>query len=247
VDSFEAREILALYRPGDTNHLDPRMAEALDLARRDPQLAVWFGQHCAAHVKLAGEPELLGAPAAAKPGKPAEVDEHIIPINRTALFMIGAAGLAVVSIFLWTWLTPRPRNNFANYRDRMARLVQRSYPVKILLTDQAQIRQYFHSNSGPYDFPMPHNLEKFPGTGAAVMTWHSQPVSMMGLAAGRNTNLYIFVIKKSTFTDEFFPASTQYARVGRLMTASWAGPTNVYLLTGPNDTAALQYFLTATP
>jgi hypothetical protein len=247
MDSFEAREILALYRPGDTNHLDPRMAEALELARRDPQLAVWFGQHCAAHVKLPGEPELIGTPVPAKPEKPVEGDEHILPINKPALILIGAAFLIVVVAVLWVTFNRTPPDKFISYRDRMARLVQRSYPVKILLTDQAQVRQYFRSNGGPYDFAMPHNLEKFPGTGSAVMTWHGQPVSMMGLAAGGNTNLYIFVIKKSTFTDEFFPASIQYARVGRLMTASWAGPTNVYLLTGPNDTAALQSYLIGTP
>ncbi len=56
MDSREAREILSLpIAPAIRIHMDRRMAEALELARRDPQLAVWFGQHCAAHVQLPAE------------------------------------------------------------------------------------------------------------------------------------------------------------------------------------------------
>jgi hypothetical protein len=249
MDSFEAREILALYRPGDTNRLDPRMAEALELARHDPQLAIWFGQHCAAHVKLPMDAAatIPSATAPAKTGQPSDADEHIIPLNKPALFMIGAAILLLLAAFLWKSFSNPPRDPFTSYRDRMARLVQRSFPVKVALTDQTLIRQYFRSNGGPYDFVMPRSLEKFPGSGAAVMTWHAQPVSMFGLNFGGNTNLYFFVINKSTFTDQPLPITNQFSRVGRLMTASWSGSNYVYLLTGPNDTTTLQNLLAQQP
>ncbi len=125
----------------------------------------------------------------------------------------------------------------------MARLVQRSFPMKIVLTDQSAIRQYFRTNGGPYDFSLPHNLEKLPGMGAAVLTWHSQPVSLFGLNAGVNTNFYIFLIKKTTFANEPVPANPQFSRVGRVMTASWTAGNNIYLVTGPNDATTLQSFL----
>ncbi len=247
MDSREAREILALYRPGDTNSLDPRMAQALELARQDPQLAVWFGQHCAAHVKLPTEAETPAAPPPPPP-KPvvppkAEEPEHIIPLNKPAVFMIGATMLMVLGIVLWASVTSRPQNSFTNYRDRMARLVQRSYPMKIAITDQPDIRQYFRTNGGLDDFTLPRNLEKLPGKGAAVFTWHSQPVSLFSLDAGGNTNLFLFLAKQSIFISP--PASTkpQYSRVGRVMTASWTQGGNVYLLTGPNDETALRSFL----
>jgi hypothetical protein len=45
VTSIEAREILVLYRPGTADAADPQMAEALALARQEPELGRWFEQH----------------------------------------------------------------------------------------------------------------------------------------------------------------------------------------------------------
>ena len=47
MSSAEAREVLLLYRPGTAEAADPQMAEALELARQDPELGRWFEQHCA--------------------------------------------------------------------------------------------------------------------------------------------------------------------------------------------------------
>ena len=48
----EARQILLLYRPGTSDSHDPEMAEALELARRDPELSRWFEAHCAFQTAL---------------------------------------------------------------------------------------------------------------------------------------------------------------------------------------------------
>jgi hypothetical protein len=42
MNSREARNILELHRPGGPHAPDPRLAEALALAERDPELARWF-------------------------------------------------------------------------------------------------------------------------------------------------------------------------------------------------------------
>jgi hypothetical protein len=168
--------------------------------------------------------------------------EHIVPFGRMARIMVGATIVIVVALALWSALAPETQNNFSSYRDRMARLVQRSYPMKIMLTDQSQIRDYFRTNGGLYDFPVPRNLEKLPGKGAAVFTWHSQPVSLFGMEAGANTNLYLFVIRNSIFQNPNVSTNKQYVRVGQLMTASWETNNVIYILTGPNDETAMRSF-----
>ena len=45
MNSSEAKEVLLLYRPGTADAADPQIAEALELARRDPELGRWFEQH----------------------------------------------------------------------------------------------------------------------------------------------------------------------------------------------------------
>jgi hypothetical protein len=46
VNSREAKEILLLYRPRTADANDPEFSEALALAKKDPELATWFEQHC---------------------------------------------------------------------------------------------------------------------------------------------------------------------------------------------------------
>jgi hypothetical protein len=238
MDSNEAKRILALYRPGDTDSPDPRMAQALKLAREDPQLAAWFGQHCAAHVKFPAEPEAVTAAPVPK-DRPSAGTEHL---NLRVMIVMAGAGLALLgAVLYWTHPHSLPPNTFDSYRDRMARLVQRSYPMKMNGTDQAQIRQYFRAHDGAVNFTLPKNLEKLAGAGASVFTWNSQPVSLVGLEAG-GANLYLFLIKKSAFASAAIPAQPQFLRVGRLMTASWSVGDTIYLLTGPMDEAGLKSY-----
>ena len=242
MDSRQAKEILVRYRPGETNNLDQRMGEALELARHDPKLAAWFEQHCVAHAKLPGE--LAVTPASAIPPPTPKADhQHIIPLNKPALIMIAMAGLVLLGAFLWSSFAPKPQNSFASYRDRMARLVQRSYPMKMLASDQSQIREYFRANGGPVDFVLPRNLDKLSGTGGAVFTWHNQPVFLLGLEAGVNTNLYLFLVNRSAFLNLPVPTKPEFKSVGKLMTASWTVGDKVYLLAGPNDEATLKNYL----
>ena len=39
------KEILLLYRPGTADAEDPQVAEAIEFAKRDPELGRWFEQH----------------------------------------------------------------------------------------------------------------------------------------------------------------------------------------------------------
>jgi len=245
MDSREAREILGSYRPGDTNKVDQRMAEALDLARHDPELAAWFGQHCAEHAAAPAISAEKPRPATLpdKPPAPDAATEFIVPVSKAVALGIVAVMLIIGGLAWWSYLTPKPQNTFERYRDRMARLVQRNYPMKMLATDQAQIREFLRTNSGPAALELPGKLEKLPGVGGAVLTWHSQPVSMLALDGGANTCLYLFLINRSVLTDPPISERPQFTRVGRLMTAGWTKDDKVFLLAGPNDEAVMRGYV----
>src|SRR5579883_2700242 len=237
MDIREAKEILGRYQPGETTLGDPQLGEALEMARRDPQLGEWLAKHRAAQADNGG------VATAAGPGQSAEAakddGEHLIPFNKPALIMIGLALAIVLAALLGPLLFgPKPKDPFTSYRDRMARLVQRAYPMKSAVTDQAQIREYFRTNGGPVDFPLPRNLEKLPGKGCAVFTWNSHPVALMGFdSGGTNMNLYLFITPRSTFGKVPITTHPDYARVGRLLTASWIVGNRIYVLAGTNDQA----------
>src|SRR5256885_15392838 len=58
----EARLILQAYRPGAQDQSDPRFAEALQEAARNPQLARWFAEEQAFDQAIAAQLAALPAP-----------------------------------------------------------------------------------------------------------------------------------------------------------------------------------------
>src|SRR5262245_27195155 len=58
----DAKEILLLYRPGRGDESDPQIAEALDLARREPELQRWLEENSAFHEAMAGRLKSLPVP-----------------------------------------------------------------------------------------------------------------------------------------------------------------------------------------
>ena len=59
----EAKEVLLLYRPGSTDAADPQIAEALELASRDPELRRWFDQHSAFQKAMCAKFQQIEVPA----------------------------------------------------------------------------------------------------------------------------------------------------------------------------------------
>ena len=59
----EARSVLALHRPGCGDAGDPRTAEALAMARRDPELARWLEERAALHAAVREKFKQIQVPA----------------------------------------------------------------------------------------------------------------------------------------------------------------------------------------
>lgn len=230
MDRHQAKEILARYRPGESWG-DPQVGEALEFARNDPQLAEWFKER-SAH----GNGAVVSNDT---PAVPAEAGRDVKP--AVVLLILAAAFL--IAMLAWALAAPKPMDPFVNYRERMVRFVRRAYPVQISVTELAQVRDYFRTNAGPVDFPLPHNLEKLQPKGCAVFTWHSHPVGLMSFDAGGNTNLSLFLIPRDSFPVTSIPLSTDYAHVGKLLTASWTDGNRVYLLAGPDDPGLLKNYV----
>jgi hypothetical protein len=232
MDRHQAKEILARYRPGETFG-DPQVGEALELARRDQQLGEWFARQRAAQVGG------IALPAEISPAK-TERQRN----NSTAAFiLIGIAALLLIAVFTWSFTVPKTRDPFTTYRERMARVVRRAYPVQVAFNDLTPIREYFRTNGGPVDFPLPRNLEKLPPKGCAVFTWRNYPVALMSFDAGGNTNLSLFLIPRASFPDTPVPIVPDYVRVGKLLTASWTQGNRIYVLAGPDDPALLKNYI----
>src|SRR5581483_1201863 len=205
MDSRQAKEILMLYRPGSADAADPEVAEALEAVQRDPELAVWFEQHCAVYNAIRGKLKSIPVPADLKRRileKPVD-HRRIIQLFRPALLIPVAAAALIFLVAVWWFMSTGKSSTFVRFRDQMARMVQRRVYFRTMVTgDQVQIGEYFRTNGAPPDDALPGNLQKLPPEGGAIVPWENHPIAVLCLDArekgvGEKNALWVFMAKNS--------------------------------------------------
>lgn len=251
MDSGNARKILMLYRSDSPDANDPQTAEALEVMRRDPELAAWFEQHRSAQEAIRGKLKAIPVPPDLRRRiLDAHVDHRRIVhlFGPPMLFGLAAAALIIVTASFW-FLRSSDQQTFLHFRDRMARKVQRRVYFKDMVTgDQTQVSNYFRTNSAPTDEALPKNLAKLPLEGVTIVSWENHPVSVLCLdarekGATENNNVWVFIAKSTDMTKVPDKKSTQFEKIGRLMTASWTAGNALYLVVARGDQHDLQRYL----
>jgi hypothetical protein len=154
VNNREAKEVLLLYRPGTADLADPQMAEALELARRDPELGGWFDQHRAFQKAMRAKFQQIEVPAHLKTSLLAQKLVPQKPIApqawwRSPIWLTAAAAVVLVLGLMGSWLRPRALDRFANYQSRMVSEAQREYRMDLVTNDMRQIRQFMPAAAPP--------------------------------------------------------------------------------------------------
>lgn len=247
----EAKTILLLYRPGTADADDPQVAEALALAKREPELADWLKEHCARQEALRVKFRQITIPTGLKEQIVSEQAAHekIISWRRNAIFAVAAIILALVAL-AWFWFPRRPNDDtFAIYRSRMAKIAELGYRMDFATNNSSAIRAYLAQRSAPADYALTAPLEKTATTGCAVENWRGASVSMICFRTGKplppdkSSDLWLFVIDRAAVKDAPVAATPQFAQVNNLMTATWTEGGKLYVLGMEGDEAALQRYL----
>ena len=240
----EVKRILAFYRPGID---DPQFAEALEHVHGDPELARWFEQQCAVDAILREKLREIPVPDWLQEKILAE-RKIILPFAwwRKPAFVAAAAAAAVVLLLsIGLCRAALGRNDFASYRKKMAGLVSGEYEMNLKTRDLNQIREYLAKNRGHGDYVLAKALEQMPPEGCALLHWHGKPISLICFETGEGdeNDLFLFIIDRSSLPDAPATAEPQFAKVGKMMTASWSVADKAYLLAGHRDPEALRKYL----
>lgn len=243
MDSRQAREILKLYRTGLDDE-DPQFADALELARRDPELLQWLEQHCAMYAAIRAKLKSIQPPADLKRRI---VSEHltrtrVVPTSNPALWTAIAAGIVLLITFTGFWLKPDYEKAFPKFRDRMVRTAMRPYNMAIATNNLEVIRRYQLAAHAPADYVLAKPLEQLQVKGCATVPWHEKMVSMICFDAG-GTNLWLFVAARSGLPLAPNSATPRFAKLEDFVIASWTANDKVYVLTAKENEEFLKKFL----
>jgi hypothetical protein len=249
MDREHARDILRLYRPGTTDALDPQIAEALEVARADAELAHWLDEQCVVYTAIRSKLKHIQPPADLKRKILIENvgRKKVIHLRQPVLFAAAAAVL-LLGAGLWMLLANHTDTSYASYLERMTGKVRRPYAMSMTSTNLADIRAYLQAHQWHSDYTLSKNLEKLPGEGCATITWHEKRVSLVCIDGGKThdgkpRDLWLFVANRSDISDA--PASNRphFEQVHGLTTASWADGNKLYVLAAFADESELSAYL----
>jgi hypothetical protein len=248
VNIAQAKEVLLLYRPGTAETPEPEMAQALELARTDPDLGRWFEEHRAFQKAMTAKFRQIEVPAHLKSsllirGTISAQLPLPAPWWRRPVWLAATAALAVLLLAIGLWPSPEVPDRFANYKARMVTEAQRAeYRMDLVTNDMRQIRQLMANGGAPADYDVPKGLEHVSLTGGAVLNWRNNPVAMVCFDRGDKQMLFLFVMKRSAVKDAP-QLAPDVARVSKLLTVSWTRGDNTYILAGPEEAGFLAKYL----
>jgi hypothetical protein len=246
----EAKTILLLYRPGTADAGDPQIAGALGLAKQDPELTRWLVEHCARQEVLRAGFRKITAPAELKEQIISEQAAREKSASRRQNAMLAAAVFAALAVMALLWF-PRRRleETFAICRSRLAGVALHGYVMDLATDNPAAIRAYLAQKQAPADYVLPAPLEKTAVTGCAIESWQGTKVSMIcfrtgqPLPPGQQSDLWLFVLDRSTVKDAPPPGPRQFVRANKLMTVTWTEGDKLYVLGMEGDEQTLRQYL----
>jgi hypothetical protein len=258
VNSHEAKQILLLYRPA-VDRDDPDFAQAIALAKADPELDTWFQQHCAFQNVASSAFKTIPVPEGLKEQILSERKAHLTLTSRRRALVAACAVVVIAVCGLLTFRSvfqPQPRRDytFANFHSNMIGKIVR-YPDMDIVTNNLQAIRLELAKRGQSNLVFTPSLDKIAqmdkiaGTGGKALEWNEKPVVMVCLNSGKNgkpktPDLFLFVVDKSAVKGPR-PGSTPVVTQDRkgIVSGSWTSGDKTYILAGLGDEEFIkQYF-----
>jgi len=250
VNLNEAKSVFQRYRHGTADVEDPQIAAALKLAKTTPELTDWLVAHCACQFALSQQFRRITAPAGLKEqiiSEQAASQRRIAtpwPAVRLALAaVIVLGGLLAIVCF------PRraAEDTLAIYQQQMAGRALRGYAMDFSTHDLASAREFFRREHAPADFMLPASLQQATPVGCAVENWQGTKVALLcfrtgkPLAPGATSDLWLFVADRMAVKQVPAGPRPTFAKINRLITATWIQGEKLYLLGAVDNDSARKY------
>ena len=242
----EAMDLLSACRPDGSDAGNPRLAEAMALVERDPELREWFEAEQASDRITAAK--LMAAPL------PPDLLERIragtrVRIagkpRRPSFALAMAASLALLGLISALWFNRAPSaapGSFAACRTDMAQFLQ-EFPKLDITTDRLpEVREWLTRQHSLGQADLPAALKQFPSIGCRTIEWQDKKLALVCFMVEGEV-VHLFVMPRSAFPDATPSATPAFARAGSQNTASWSNDENLYLAITQANEALLRKLL----
>ena len=232
MNSEEAKLFLAARRLDGQDDDDPRIAEALEQARRDPKLLAWYNGQREFDAGICEKLEQVAVPS--------ELAGQILADHRTrrgqrtqravTALAIAASMVLLLTLGFWNfWPAKRPKTELAAMRADMTKFLAR-FPALDLTTDQwPEIARWLSQKTALEGVELPSAVRKFPGLGCREILWRGKSLLLVCFVA-QGEVVHLLVFPKAELGDPSITDSTAFAVENGWSTASWSQAGVVYCM-----------------
>lgn len=245
MNNEEAKFILTAYRPGGEDASDPRFREALEQARRDPDLAQWFASE--RRFDAATSDAICAIPV------PANLRQNILAggkISRPALWRrrpaVFALAAALVIAAAIVGLFNRPQRLDTWQRDALA-VVPKIHTGEAKFDHEADdarvLQQWLEAHHAPSPPAIPVSLATLPTLGCKTMLSAGKPVSIICFKLPSGELVHLVVTDASNLSHAL-PSEPRFRKEDGWVTASWSENGRACMLATKSSERELRDLLT---
>ena len=248
MDNEEAKFILRAARRDGRDQRDPLFAEALEQARRDPALALWFEKEQQFDAAIANKMRSLVVPAGLKAAILAGAKASQ-PAKRTYWHFAPAAAivfaLCIIAGSLWLPGHGGARANpLVAYQTEMAEFLSGKFDLTFPSADLGEVRQWFGKNLDLRDYDVPPAIAaQLPTMGCVVIDWHGKKAGLICFRTADGKMVHLIVLRRADMPDAPNSREPQFDERGEWRTATWSAGDKIYLVASQVDAAALKTLL----
>ncbi len=247
MEKHEAKQILQAYRTDLSEIDDPKVGEALRMAKENPELNAYLDQEQAfdrAFTQKLKEIEppaglleriLESAPseveAMPRQGKPAKIIWWKNPVVWSAAACVLAL-IALAAVFTQNRAPSTNESDWVvmnNFAQAAAQHSPTIHQMDFQHSDVSLIGAYLDRNNSPRPHSLPDNMSQLLGMGCVTYTWENNPVGVICLKGEKVYNLY--VTHRGGLAIERSQSSPYYKQFGEYSTALWTKDNLIYVLT----------------
>lgn len=229
----DAKYILQSYHLGGQDADDPQFRDALQMVKRDPELAAWFAEEQAIDAKLAEKLQSFPVPPALKVQLLAARKVVSPPAwwRRPQWISAAAATVALLATLAVILIRSPQHREFAEFRSYVADTAATLDHLDLQTNDLHQIREWLGGHSAPDNFVIPVKFNGKPSVGCRVFQWNGQKVSLVCFELENQKVAHLFVMDRSQLTNLPGEGALQFqtARDG-ITTAAWSDARRIYVV-----------------
>lgn len=230
----EAKFILQSYRHSGADADNPVFREALEHARRDPQLNQWLAEEIQMD-------SVMSRKIKSAVTVPAHLKSAILAGGKIVQprawyrrsWLASAACFLILAGVFSLWVFNR-HPGLPVFRSEMISFVAKMDRLDLQSTNVIEIKQWLIDHNAHGDFTLTQGLKDLPGLGCRVLSWEDQKVTLICFRKMGAKEIHLFVADRSAFSVPP-PVSPEFAKEGEWMTASWSRGDRVYMLAGVGD------------